>query len=76
MTPVDFVGAGDSFLAALVDGMLREGGPDGRDRKDALAFANAVGAFVASQRGATPALDWKAVEELVRASPAPSAMAA
>lgn len=71
MTPADLVGAGDSFLAALIDGLLR-----GRDRGEALSFANAVGGFVASRRGATPALEWGEVEALAGASEAPKKAAA
>lgn len=60
VTPVDAVGAGDSFLAALLHGLLTTPGDPGR----ALATANAVGAFVATQRGATPRIDAAAVEAL------------
>lgn len=71
MTPADLVGAGDSFLAALIDGLLRD-----KERGQALAFANAVGGFVASRNGATPALDWKEIEALAKAAPAPTEEAA
>jgi fructokinase len=51
-TPVvDTVGAGDSFTAALVMGLLA-----GMPLQDAHAFANEVSTFVCSQPGATPAL--------------------
>lgn len=50
---VDAVGAGDAFLAALVSRLLiREDEP-----QVALEFADLVGAYVATQNGATPALD-------------------
>jgi len=47
----DAVGAGDAFAAALVMGLLRQ------DRLQAIAdHANEIGAYVASQWGATPRL--------------------
>lgn len=36
-----------------------------------LARANAVGAFVATQHGATPSLDAAAIEALLKAAPQP-----
>ncbi|MFM7327196.1 MAG: PfkB family carbohydrate kinase, partial [Bacteroidota bacterium] len=45
----DAVGAGDSFSAAFVTVLLRSGAI-----LEAAAFANQVGGFVASQRGAIP----------------------
>jgi len=45
----DTVGCGDAFSAVLVDGMLR-----GKDLYEICEHANRVGAFVASQAGATP----------------------
>lgn len=47
----DTVGAGDSFLASLLHGLLT-----GVDDQQALEHAAAVGSYVASQRGATPEL--------------------
>jgi len=50
---IDGVGAGDAFLAALISRLLvRKDEPQA-----ALEFANLVGAYVATQNGATPALD-------------------
>jgi len=46
----DTVGAGDSFLAALLAALLVEGKPPA----DALAAAARIGEWVATQRGATP----------------------
>jgi len=46
---VDTVGAGDSFLATLVNGLLNE-----KPMQQVLEKACAVGAFVASRRGANP----------------------
>lgn len=44
---IDTVGAGDSFAAAFIAGWLRGGGP-----RDCAVLANAMGALVATQRGA------------------------
>jgi len=49
----DTVGAGDSFLAALIRGMLVQ--PDGMQQN--LEAAARLAAFVASQNGATPRYD-------------------
>ena len=46
---VDTVGAGDAFAAGLLHGVL-----DGRAPAQALAFANRLGALVASRPGALP----------------------
>ncbi|QIA07712.1 carbohydrate kinase family protein [Draconibacterium halophilum] len=46
---VDTVGAGDAFLAGLVASFLQKKSPS-----EALTFACATGAFVASKAGATP----------------------
>lgn len=51
----DAVGAGDAFAAGLLHAIL-----DGRTPADALAFANRLGALVASRPGALPA--WTADE--------------
>lgn len=45
----DTIGSGDSFLASFITKWL-----DGTSPSQALAFACAVGAFVATQKGATP----------------------
>jgi fructokinase len=47
----DSIGAGDSWCAALMIGLLR-----GLPPRQILAWANRVASFVASQRGATPLL--------------------
>jgi fructokinase len=49
---VDTVGSGDAFLAALLSRLMAGVPPD-----RALRSANAVGAYVATQPGATPPLD-------------------
>ena len=48
---VDTVGAGDSFTAAVVAGLLR-----GRSAHETLEHATRVAAYVCSQSGATPSL--------------------
>jgi fructokinase len=53
---VDTVGAGDAFLAALLDGWL-----SGRAPAGILERANRLGAYVATQRGAMPAYDARAL---------------
>lgn len=58
----DPVGAGDAFLAALLSRLL-----EGTPGPEALRFANAAGAYVASQPGATPPLDLPAIEAMIRA---------
>ena len=52
---VDTVGAGDAFAAGLLHGLLR-----GETPAEALAFANRLGALVASRPGALPT--WRADE--------------
>lgn len=52
---VDTVGAGDAFAAGLLHGLMRGAAPD-----EALAFANRLGALVASRPGAIP--PWRADE--------------
>ena len=48
----DTIGAGDSFLAALIHGILKE-----QTNGEILKYSNAVGAYVASKKGAIPELD-------------------
>jgi fructokinase len=48
----DTVGVGDAFLAGLIHGLL-----DGMEAEDLLEFANRLGAYVATQRGPTPAYE-------------------
>ncbi|MDV7698704.1 carbohydrate kinase [Chryseobacterium soli] len=48
----DTVGAGDSFLASLIAKLLSDQNPD-----EALNFASAVGALVASYSGANPKIE-------------------
>lgn len=51
----DTVGAGDSFLASLIAGLLQEE----KDTQSTLDFACAVGALVAGEEGANPNFDEK-----------------
>jgi fructokinase len=56
----DTIGSGDAFLAALVSGLIAE-----KDNYEVLAFANAVGAYVASNYGATPVLQFDKIYDLL-----------
>ncbi|MFB6150186.1 MAG: ribokinase [Haloarculaceae archaeon] len=53
--PVDTTGAGDAFVGALAAAL-----EDGRDLRDALAFANAAGAVATTAAGAAPSLPTRA----------------
>jgi fructokinase len=57
----DAIGAGDAFLAALIYGLL-----SGKDHKEMLEYANAVGAYVAGCSGATPQLDIEKINLLLK----------
>ena len=57
---VDTVGAGDAFLAGLIASLLKK-----KEPADALAFACATGAFVASKAGATPKYDMDEIENIL-----------
>ena len=61
---VDTVGSGDSFLAALLT-KLSAGEPPG----DALTFANATGALVASKKGACPDYHTQEIDDLIHGPP-------
>ncbi len=56
---VDTVGAGDSFLAALIAGL------DKKSPRKALEYACATGAFVASQPGAVPEYSEKNIQAII-----------
>lgn len=56
----DTVGAGDSFLATLVDGFLKKENP-----QQVLERACAIGALVASKKGANPILDQKDIVNIM-----------
>lgn len=57
----DTVGAGDSFLAALISRLLQGNKPGA-----ALNFATAVGALVAGKVGANPRLDPEEIEQMMQ----------
>lgn len=56
----DTVGAGDSFLGALVTSLLKN-----KEPQDALNFACATGALVAGSAGANPEISKTAIEDLI-----------
>ncbi|WP_297087970.1 carbohydrate kinase [uncultured Draconibacterium sp.] len=57
---VDTVGAGDAFLAGMIAALFEE-----KSWEQALAFACATGAFVASKAGATPKYDRREIENIL-----------
>lgn len=57
---VDTVGAGDAFLAGLIASLL-----DKKTPSDALAFACAIGAFVATKAGATPKYEMDEINSIL-----------
>ena len=62
VTVADTIGSGDAFLATLL-GKLLQGDPP----EECLRYGCAVGAYVASQPGATPLLYASAIERIVHA---------
>jgi fructokinase len=56
----DTIGSGDAFLATFVSGYLT-----GLKLPEILRHACAMGALVATRKGATPLVDWKVVEQMV-----------
>ena len=54
---LDSVGAGDAFLAGFISSYLQDNDPI-----EALYFASATGAYVASKEGATPAYDLEQIK--------------
>lgn len=57
---VDTVGAGDSFLATLLFGLLSKETPE-----DSLALGCCIGALVASKAGANPSLSQEEINEMM-----------
>ena len=55
----DTVGSGDAFAASFAIKYLETG-----DIKESANFANLIGGYVASKRGATPEIDWPEIENL------------
>jgi fructokinase len=60
----DTVGSGDSFLAAFLSKYLK-----GEAIGECLAFAGAVGAYVATREGGTPRIDLEAVQAILHEEP-------
>jgi fructokinase len=60
VTVADTVGAGDSFLASIISQLLNDSQP-----QEAIDFACAVGAIVASKNGANPAVSAKEVKSMI-----------
>ena len=61
VTVADTIGSGDAFLATLLNKLLKGDPPE-----ECLRYGCAVGAYVASQPGATPMVDASAIESLLR----------
>ncbi|MBT2162680.1 carbohydrate kinase family protein [Zobellia barbeyronii] len=59
---VDTVGAGDSFLASLINKLLKGVLP-----QISIDFACAIGAIVASSQGANPKIEREAIEKMIYA---------
>lgn len=57
----DTIGSGDAFLATLLSKLLRGDPPE-----ECLRYGCAVGAYVASQPGATPVVDTEVIEKMLR----------
>ena len=57
---VDTVGAGDSFLATLINKIMKKADP-----QDALDYACAIGALVASHEGANPIIEEEEITNLM-----------
>jgi fructokinase len=60
----DTVGSGDSFLAGLLSKLL-----DNAQPREALEYASALGAFIATQRGACPEYGLASVDRLMMQGP-------
>jgi len=59
---VDTIGSGDAFLAGMITRLSQGAAP-----AEALAFASAMGAFVASRAGPCPAYEMSEIAELINA---------
>lgn len=64
VTPVDTVGSGDAFLAGFISSII-----NGMPTKDALNFACALGAYVATKPGATPQLNHNEITAILNQKP-------
>lgn len=56
----DSVGAGDAFLGGLISAII-----EGKEAQDAITYASALGAYVASREGATPEYDKEAIAAIL-----------
>jgi fructokinase len=56
----DTIGSGDAFLASFLSGFFAE-----LPLPEILLHACAMGAHVATRKGATPLVDWKVVEQMI-----------
>jgi fructokinase len=61
VTVQDTVGSGDSFLAAVISGLINKHYP-----ADVLEFACGVGALVTSKKGGWPEYELEDVENLIK----------
>ncbi|PSL47912.1 fructokinase [Chitinophaga niastensis] len=61
VTVADTIGSGDAFLAGLLHSLLHQ-----RPTKECLAFANALGALVASYPGGCPDYQVKEIGEMMK----------
>ncbi len=59
----DTIGSGDAFLAALLNKKI-----EGENPQECLKYACAVGAYVATQEGATPAINAEIIEDFIQTS--------
>jgi fructokinase len=60
----DTIGSGDSFLAGFISQILQ-----GSSVENALEFASAIGAFIATQKGACPQYEISQITELINHGP-------
>ena len=64
ITVADTVGSGDAFLGTLLTMLLQ-----GKSPQECLRYGCAVGAYVATQPGATPPLNQNAIEKIITSQP-------
>jgi fructokinase len=63
VTVADTIGSGDAFLAGFLHQLL-----NGADKKTALDFASAIGAFIATQPGACPDYKPQQITDIIHSS--------
>jgi fructokinase len=64
---VDTIGSGDAFLAGFIYQVLQH-----KPVQEALEFASAIGAFIATQRGACPRYDPTQIEAMIASNSSPN----